>query len=76
MACFASVNQALAGMGNEQLGTMWREYAALGGAAKELSRNGTTAQLEAAGKLIADARRRLYGLLAAEEDLPNADDLR
>ncbi len=71
-----TVNQALAGMGNEQLGTMWREYAALGGAAKELSRNGTTAQLEAAGKLIADARRRLYGLLAAEEDLPNADDLR
>jgi DNA-binding PadR family transcriptional regulator len=74
------VNEAVAGWGPDQIKEVWREFAALAGAAKELSRNASPAQLEAAAKLIADTRRKLYGLLASDEettqDLPNGDDLR
>jgi DNA-binding PadR family transcriptional regulator len=41
----------------------------LHGAAREVARNGTDAQLEAAGTILQDARRALYRLLAADDDV-------
>jgi len=69
------VNEAAAGWGADQVKGMWQEFASLAGALKELNRNADDRQLTAATKLLADTRRKLYGLLAAE-DLPNGDDLR
>ena len=78
------VNDALAGWQPDAVKGLWKEFATLAGAAKELTRSGNAQQLEAATKRVADARRKLYGLLAADEDpstgsggaIPNGDDLR
>jgi DNA-binding PadR family transcriptional regulator len=73
------VNAAVAGLAPDQFRALWREYEALAGAAKELGRNGNTKQLEDATALLADTRRKFYGLLAtgdSGEDLPHPDDLR
>jgi DNA-binding PadR family transcriptional regulator len=70
------VNEAVAGWGPDQLKALWREFATLAGAAKEITRNGDPQQIEAATALLAEARRKLYGLLAADGDLHNGDDLR
>jgi DNA-binding PadR family transcriptional regulator len=71
-----AVNEAVAGLTPQEMQSMWREFAALGGAAKELSRNGTAAQHSAAAAIIAEARRKLYGLLASDDDLANPDEMR
>ena len=71
------VNEAVAGMGSDQLRDLWAELPALAGALKELSRSGTPAQLEQATALITKTRRDIYGLLAADDaDLTNPEDLR
>ena len=70
------VNEALSGARPDQMRALWKEFGALSGAAKELTRNGTPEQLQQAGALLAETRRKLYGLLASEGDVPNADDLR
>jgi Predicted transcriptional regulators len=70
------VNEAIADWNPGQVGALWQEYARLAGAAKEFSRNASASQLEAATKVIAEARRKLYALLSEAEDLPNSDDLR
>ena len=70
------VNEALSGWQPDAVKGMWKEFTTLAGAAKELTRNGNANQLEAATRLLADARRKMYGLLAADEDIPNGDDLR
>jgi DNA-binding PadR family transcriptional regulator len=69
------VNEAVAGLGNDQLREMWAELPRLGGALKELSRGGSPQQLEQATKLLAATRRSIYALLAADE-IDNPDDLR
>jgi DNA-binding PadR family transcriptional regulator len=71
------VNEAMAGWGPDQVKVLWKEFTTLAGALKELSRNGSSAQVEAATKLLAETRRKLYGLLATDEDdVHNGDDLR
>jgi len=69
------VNEAVAGLGNDQLREMWAELPRLGGALKELSRGGSPQQLEQATKLLAATRRSIYALLAADE-VENPEDLR
>ena len=74
------VNDALAGSQPDAVKGLWKEFASLAGAAKELTRNGNAQQLEAATRLVADARRKVYGLLAADDDdagdVHNGEDLR
>ena len=70
------VNDAMADWNPSQVGALWQEYARLAGAAKEFTRNASVAEVEAATKVIAEARRKLYALLAGSEDVPNGDDLR
>lgn len=70
------INDAVADLTPDQMRAMWKEFTTLAGALKELTRSGNAQHLEAATKLLAETRRKLYALLAAEEDLPNADDLR
>ena len=70
------VNEALSGWQPDAVKGMWKEFTTLAGAAKELTRNGNAQQLEAATRLLAEARRKMYGLLAADDDLANGEDLR
>ncbi len=77
------VNEAVAGWSPDQVKALWKEFTGLAAAARELTRNGSTGQVEEATRLLAQTRRRLYGLLAAEgEDsaggggLAHGDDLR
>ncbi|MFT4108651.1 PadR family transcriptional regulator [Propionicimonas sp.] len=72
------VNEAVAGWGPDQVKGMWKEFASVAAAAKELTRNGDPRQVEAATALLADTRRKLYGLLASDGtgDVHNGDDLR
>jgi DNA-binding PadR family transcriptional regulator len=71
-----AVNEAVAGLGADQLREVWAELPRLAGALKELSRGGNAEQLEQAAKLLAQTRRAIYALLAAEDGEPNSDDLR
>ncbi|MEA4943106.1 MAG: PadR family transcriptional regulator [Propionicimonas sp.] len=75
-APWEAVNARFAGHSPEAMKALWAEFGGLGGAAKELARTGTAEQLTTAADIIADARRRIYGLLAADPGTPNADDLR
>lgn len=75
-APWEAVNARFPGGSPEALKSLWHEFGGLGGAAKELMRTGTAEQLDAATAIIADARRRIYGLLATDPGTPNADDLR
>ena len=59
----------------EAMKAMWNEFRGLAMAAQELTRNGSQAQQERAGQLLAEAKRKLYGLLA-DGDVHNGDDLR
>ena len=59
----------------EQIKGMWKEFGGLAMAAQELTRSGSPAQQEQATALLAETRRKLYGLLASE-DVHNGDDLR
>ena len=59
----------------EAMKTMWNEFRGLAMAAQELTRNGSQAQQERAGQLLAETKRKLYGLLA-DGDMHNGDDLR
>ena len=59
----------------EAIKAMWSEFRGLAMAAQELTRNGSKAQQENAGQLLADTKRKLYGLLA-DGDVHNGDDLR
>jgi DNA-binding PadR family transcriptional regulator len=74
------VNEAVAGWGPDQVKELWREFTTLAGPIKELTRTANAGQLEAATRLLADTRRKLYGLLATEDagsqDVHNGDDLR
>jgi len=75
------VNEALSGQRSDQIRALWQEFPTLAGAAKELTRSGTDAQLMEATALLAATRRKLYGLLAAEEgtnsgNVHNGEDLR
>jgi DNA-binding PadR family transcriptional regulator len=69
------VNEAVAGLGTDQLREMWAELPRLAGALKELSRGGSTQHVEQATALLASTRRSIYALLAADE-VANPDDLR
>ncbi len=60
----------------EAMRALWQEFAGLAGAAKEVARTGAPEQLDSAAAIVADARRRIYGLLATDPGTPNADDLR
>ena len=75
-APWEAVNARFPGGSPEAMKALWQEFGGLAGAAKELARTGTAEQWDAATAIIADARRRIYGLLAAEPGTPNADDLR
>ena len=75
-APWEAVNARFAGHSPQAMKALWEEFAGLVGAAKELARTGTAEQLETAASIVADTRRRIYGLLAAEPGTPNADDLR
>jgi DNA-binding PadR family transcriptional regulator len=46
---------------------MWRAFAATARAAKQISADGNAEQIEEAVKILEDARRKLYRLLAGEE---------
>ena len=70
------VNATVGGRDPEAMRRLWQEFGSLGGAAKELMRNATPDQIRAAAEYLAEARRKIYGLLAGTTDLPNADDLR
>jgi len=72
------LNERLGGFNPQQVKALWTEWGATAGALKEFSRSATPAQLETATKLVADTRRKLYGLLATEDtdDVHNGDDLR
>jgi DNA-binding PadR family transcriptional regulator len=70
------VNEAVAGLGSDQLRELWAEFPRLAGAIKELSRGGNAQQLEQATKLLAQTRRGIYALLASDDELANGDDLR
>lgn len=59
----------------EAMKAMWNEFRGLAMAAQELTRNGSQAQQERAGQLLAETKRKLYGLLA-DGDVHNSDDLR
>ena len=59
----------------EALKALWGEFRGLAMAAQELTRNGSQAQQERAGQVLAETKRKLYGLLA-EGDVHNGDDLR
>lgn len=70
------VNQAVADWGPDQLKELWQSYAGLAGPLRELSRNGSSADVEAATRMLEKVRRRIYGLLAADEvDDSTAEDL-
>ena len=64
----------------ETIRGLWKEFSSLAMAAQELTRSGSRAQQQQASQILADARRNLYGLLAADadedQDLANPDDLR
>jgi len=64
----------------EAIRGLWKEFTSLAMAAQELTRSGSRAQQQQASQILADARRNLYGLLAAsddlDQDLENPDDLR
>ena len=75
-APWEAVNAAFGGRDPEAMKTLWSEFGSLGGAVKELLRTATPDQLQAASTVVADARRRIYGLLASDPGTPNADDLR
>ena len=73
------VNEAVAGWGPDQMRSLWKEFGTLAGAVKEITRTGNAGQMEAATTVLASTRRKLYGLLAADEDaedVHNGDDLR
>ncbi len=72
------VNEAVAGWNPDQIRVLWKELGGLAGALKEITRSGDAAQIEAASRLVADTRRKLYGLLAADssDDVYHGDDLR
>ncbi|MFT3862193.1 PadR family transcriptional regulator [Micropruina sp.] len=59
----------------EAMKALWGEFRGLAMAAQELTRNGSPAQQERAGQLLAETKRKLYGLLA-EGEMHNGDDLR
>ncbi len=59
----------------EAMKAMWSEFRGLAMAAQELTRNGSQAQQERASQLLAETKRKLYGLLA-DSDVHNGDDLR
>ncbi len=75
-APWEAVNARFPGGSPDAIRALWHEFAGLAGAAKELSRTGDAAHLESAAAIVADARRRIYGLLATDPGTPNADDLR
>lgn len=75
-APWEAVNARFPGGSPDAIRALWHEFAGLAGAAKELSRTGDPAHLESAAAIVADARRRIYGLLATDPSTPNADDLR
>lgn len=60
----------------ESVGAMWRAFGDLAMATKTVMRSGNAEQIRQAGALLADTRRKLFGILASEADLPNGDDLR
>lgn len=66
----------------EALRSLWKEFGSLAKAAQELTRSGSGVQQEQAARVLAEAKRSLYGLLASDpdddeqDDLANADDLR
>lgn len=73
------VNERLGGFNPDRMKALWTEFGLTAGALKEFSRAATPDQVDAATKLVAETRRKLYGLLAAAgDDVPtqNPDDLR
>lgn len=72
-----TVNQANAPRDPDAAADLWREFADVAMAAKTVARSGNAAQVTKAADLLAEARRRLYGVLADDApDLANPDDLR
>ncbi len=71
-----AVTAAVGGRDPEAMRRLWQEFGSLGGAAKELMRNANPEQITAAADYLAEARRKIYGLLAGTSEMPNSDDLR
>lgn len=71
-----AVNEAFGPRNLEAVKALMQEVGALGGAAKELVRNGTPEQVQGAAAVVAEARRKIYGLLASDPGTSNPDDLR
>lgn len=62
------------GLDPEAMRALWKEFGGLAGAAKELVRNGTIEQVGAAAGIVSEARRKIYGLLAAAPQEPDPDE--
>ncbi|MBK8446248.1 MAG: helix-turn-helix transcriptional regulator [Micropruina sp.] len=67
----------------EAMKALWNEFRGLAMATQEITRNGSRTQQDQAARLLSDARRKLYGLLASDDatdegdaDLANPADLR
>jgi len=61
-----AVNEAFAPVDAEGAAAFWPEVGKLAMAARSVAVSGTPAQVKAATELVAEARRRLYGLLAQD----------
>ncbi|MBK8459571.1 MAG: helix-turn-helix transcriptional regulator [Micropruina sp.] len=55
---------------------LWKEFRSLAMASQELTRSGSRSQQEQAAKVLAETRRRLYALLASDDDDPGISDPR
>ncbi|MDQ7992510.1 MAG: PadR family transcriptional regulator [Propionicimonas sp.] len=75
-APWEAVNARFGGRSPESMKALWQELGSLAGATKELVRSASPEQVDQATAIIAEARRRIYGLLAAEPGTANPDDLR
>lgn len=61
----------------ESARTLWQSFGDLAMAVKTVTRSGNAAQVTAASALLADTKRKLFGILANDGDVTaNADDLR
>lgn len=61
------------GVNTEGAASLWQELAGLAVAAKAVMASGSPQQIRAAAKVIAVARKRLYGLLAEDAAEPEAE---
>ncbi len=71
-----AVNQENAPRHPEAAAELWREFTDLAMAARTVSHRGSVGQLGKAGTILAEARRRLYGVLAEADEAAEPTDPR